>query len=152
MNSTVFLTVFAGVLTYIIGQLILKLVIEPVHEVRKTIGAISHTLIERANVIQNPGVPTQEVMDETSRELRKLSSQLRSHLYLVPRYRITARIFGLPTPDVIQSASSALIGLSNSVFQTRENIYEVNAKRVETVCDSLDIYLAKEDRWPKDQK
>ena len=152
MNSTVFLTVFAGVLTYIIGQLILKLVIEPVHEVRKTIVAISHTLIERSNVIQNPGVPTQEVMDETSRELRKLSSQLRSHLYLVPRYRITARIFGLPTPDAIQSASSALIGLSNSVFQARENIYEVNAKRVETVCDSLDIYLAKEDRWPKDQK
>jgi hypothetical protein len=149
---TVFLTVISGVLTYIVGQLILKLVIEPLQDLRRTIGSISHTLIERANVIQNPGVPTQEVMDETSQELRKLSSQLRSHLYLVPLYRSTARIFRLPTPDEIQAASSSLIGLSNSVYQARENIYKINAKRVETICDSLGIYLAKEDRWPPEDK
>ena len=76
MNSTVFFTVLSGVITYVLGQLVLRLVIEPVQELRRTIGVISHTLIERANVIQNPGVPTNEVMDETSRELRKLSSQL----------------------------------------------------------------------------
>ncbi|MGH7262102.1 MAG: hypothetical protein ACREI9_15780, partial [Nitrospiraceae bacterium] len=65
-------------LTYVAGQLISKLVIEPVQETRKTIGQVSHALIERANVIQNPGVPTTEVMRDTSRELRKLSSQLQS--------------------------------------------------------------------------
>ena len=141
-------TVFSGVLNYVLSQLVLKLLIEPIQKVRRTIGSISHALIERANVIQNPGVPTREVMDETSVELRKLSSQLRTHLYLVPNYGLTAREFGLPNPDRIQAASSALIGLSNSVFQARDNIYKINAKRVETVCDSLGMYLAKADRWP----
>jgi hypothetical protein len=150
VNSTVFLTVLSGVLTYVLGQLILKLMIEPVQELRRTIGVISHALIERANVIQNPGVPTEEVMKETSQELRKLSSQLQSHLYLVPLYGVTARIFRLPAPDKIRAASGALIGLSNSVFRASEGIYKANSERVEMICDSLGIYLAEGDRWPKD--
>ena len=42
MDATVFYTVFAGVLTYVAGQLISKLVIEPVQDTRKPIGQISH--------------------------------------------------------------------------------------------------------------
>ncbi len=80
MNLTVFFTVLSGVITYIVGQLVLKLMLDPVHEMKKTIGQISHSLIEHANVIGNPGVHTQEVMHETSRHLRKLSSQLQAHL------------------------------------------------------------------------
>lgn len=151
MNSTVYLTVLSGVLTYVLGQLILKLTIEPVQELRRTIGVISHALIERANVIQNPGVPTQEVMHETSLQLRKLSSQLQSHLYLVPLYGVTARIFRLPAADKIRAASRALIGLSNSVFQPRDGIYKANSRRVEIICDSLGIFMANEDRWPGEE-
>lgn len=152
MCSIVFLTVLSGVITYVLGQLVVKLVIDPVQDLRRTIGIISHALIERANVIQNPGVPASEVMHETSQELRKLSSQLQSHLYLVPLYEKTARVFRLPTHEKIRAASSALIGLSNSVFEARENIYKINAKRVETICDSLSIYLDEGSRWPKEDK
>ena len=52
--AVVFLTVFSGVITYILGQLALKLVVEPVQELKKTIGVIAHSLIERANVIYTP--------------------------------------------------------------------------------------------------
>ena len=83
-NQSVFWTVFSGTVVYIFGQIALKLVIEPVHDLKKTIGMISHALIECANVIYNPGVLTKDVLDETSRELRNLASQLRSHLYLIP--------------------------------------------------------------------
>lgn len=150
MNSTVFLTVFSGVVTYVLGQLILKLVIEPVQEVKKTVGQISHSLIEHASVIQNPGVPSEEAMKETSQHLRKLSSQLQAHLYLVPFYNSTAKLFGLPRQDEILAASSALIGLSNSVFRASENIYKQNASRVEKICDSLGIFLSEDERWPKE--
>ena|SRR2546430_2563306 len=150
MNPTVFLTVLSGVMTYILGQLVLKLVIEPVQDLRKSIGVISHSLIEHANVIHNPGVPTKDAMNETSQHLRQLSSQLQSHLYLVPFYSKTAWVFRLPSRDEVMAASNALIGLSNSVFQARPNIYEINAKRVETVCDSLGIYLAEGNRLPKE--
>lgn len=153
MNSTVFLTVLSGVITFVIGQLIVKLVIDPVQEMKKTIGQISHSMIEDANVIANPGVPSEEVMKETSKRLRQLSSQLQAHLYLVPQYQKSAKIFGLPSKEKVLAASGSLLGLSNSVFRAgpSERIYENNAKRVENICDSLGIYMAEGDRLPKEQ-
>lgn len=152
MNSTVFLTVFSGVITYVLGQLIVKLVIDPVQEMKKTIGQISHSLIEHANVISNPGVPSQEVMHETSKQLRQLSSQLQAHLYLIPTYNLSAKIFSLPAKVNILAASSSLIGLSNSVYRQSEHIYEHNSKRVENICDTLGIYMSEGDRWPKEEE
>ena len=152
MNTTVFLTVLSGVITYVLGQLILKLLIEPVNDLKRTIGEIAHSLIEHANVIQNPGVPEEEMITETSRHLRKLSSHLESHLYLIPMYICTSKLFFLPSRDKIISAARALMGLSNSVFRAEEGIYKQNAHRVEKVCDFLGIYMSEGDRWPKEHK
>jgi hypothetical protein len=152
MNFTVFFTVLSGVITFVIGQLIVKLLLDPIQDMRKTIGLVSHTLVERANVISNPGNPAKQVIDDTSDELRRLSSQLHAHLYLVPCYYTTSRIFRLPTKEKLLTASVALIGLSNSVHKADDRVYESNAKRVEKVSDSLGIYIAEESRWPKDVK
>jgi len=149
MNFTVFLTVMSGVLTYVVGQLLLKLVIEPVQETRKTVGNISHALIEYANVISNPGRPSEAVMHDTASHLRKLSAQLQSHLYLVPKYEATARLFALPSRVKVLSASKSLIGLSNGVYRATEKIYEQNASDVENICDSLSIYLPDDERISK---
>jgi len=150
MDFTVFFTVLSGVITFVIGQLIVKLLLDPVQDMKRIIGQVSHTLVERANVIANPGVPTKEVMDDTSDSLRRLSSQLHANLYLVPCYDRTAKVFRLPSKEKLLAASTALIGLSNSVYRADERVYEANAKRVEKLCDSLGIYLAEESRWPKD--
>ena len=152
MGLTVFFTVLSGVITFVVGQLVVKLVLDPVHDLKKTIGQISHTLVERANVIGNPGVPTKEVMDETSDLLRKLSSQLHAYLYLVPAYDATCRVFRLPSKEKLLAASTNLIGLSNSVYRADAKVYENNAKRVEAICDSLSIYIAEGSRWPKEIK
>lgn len=149
MNFTVFFTVLSGVITFVIGQIVVKLLLDPVQDMKKTIGQISHTLVERGAVIANPGVTTKEIMDETSDSLRRLSSQLHAHLYLIPLYGATSKVFRLPSKDKLLVASSALIGLSNSVYRADDKVYEANAKRVENVCDSLGIYLAEGLRWPK---
>ena len=149
MNCTVFLTIVSGVLTFVIGQVFVKLVIEPVHELKKTLSQISHALIEHANVIANPGVPAKEIIDEASKQLRRLSSQLHAHLYLVPLYGVTARIFFLPSEQKVREASTELIGLSNSLSQSTSGIYEQSARRVESICDALGIFMAQGDRWPK---
>lgn len=151
MNYTVLLTVLSGVLTYVLGQIVLKLAIEPVQEMKKTIGQISHSLIEHANVIQNPGIPTEEKMRETSQHLRNLSCQIQTHLYLVPIYKITAFIFRLPTQDQVLKASKNLMGLSNSVFRATSDVYKLNSKRVENICDSLGTYMSEDERWPEEQ-
>jgi hypothetical protein len=135
---TVFSTVLSGTLVYVLGQIILKFFIEPVQELKKTIGVISHSLIERANVIYNPGIGLKEIETETSKELRNLVSRLQSHLYLIPRYSPTAQIFGLPLPAKILAASKALIGLANGVDMPDPNGF--NAQSLKTVCNSLGIY------------
>lgn len=60
MDFTVFFTVLSGVSIFVIGQLIVKLVLDPVHDLKKIIGQISHTLIERANIIANPAYPPEK--------------------------------------------------------------------------------------------
>jgi hypothetical protein len=146
---TVFLTVLSGVLVFVLGQLLLKLVIEPVNEMRKTIGAISHALIEHAGFIHNPGVMDEVEIDKAATELRRLSSQLQSHMYLVPYFDRTVRIFRLPDRKRLLRASHALLGLSNSLHRKDDRVYETNAKRVEKICDSLSIYFPDESRWPE---
>jgi hypothetical protein len=150
MNATVFLTVISGVITYVLGQLLVKVVIDPAQEMKKTIGQIALSLIERANVVANPGVPEREVIDDTSKHLRQLSSQLQSHLYLVPCYSVTARFFRLPPKENILKATGYLIGLSNSLHRTDDRVYEANAKRAEAIHDLLGIFMADGERLPKD--
>ena len=147
----VFLTIISGVSVYVAGQLISKLVIEPVHEMKKTIGTISHSLIENGQVIANPGLLGIEREKEISRHLRTLSSQLQASLYLVPKYDCSSTLFGLPSRTKILSASTDLIALSHSVYSTTEiTICEQNAKRKERICDSLGIFMSDDERWPKD--
>lgn len=150
MNSTIFWTVVTAVITFVVGQLIVKLVIEPVQDLNRTIGKISHALIEHANVYQNPGLRPPEVQTETSSHLRKLSSQLQAHLFLVPAYSFTAWLFRLPSRNDLLEASKSLIGLSNSVFRDSENVMEHNFKRAEKIADSLGIFMAEGDRLPKE--
>lgn len=152
MDFTIFFTVLSGVITFVIGQLIVKLILDPVQDMKKTIGQVSHTLVERSYVIANPGVPTKENMDFTSDSLRRLSSQLHAHLYIIPWYDKTSKVFCLPSKEKLLDASKALIGLSNSVYRPENKVYEANTKRVERVCDSLGIYLAKDSRWPKEHE
>lgn len=150
MNSTVFWTVVTGVITFVVGQIIVKLVIDPVQELKRTIGQISHALIEHANVYQNPGLRSEEIQTEISSHLRKLSSQLQAHLYLVPTYSFTAWVFRLPSKNALLDASKCLIGLSNSVFRDSGNVMEHNFRRAEKIADSLGIYMAEGDRLPKE--
>lgn len=142
MNSTVFLTVLSGVLTFVLGELVLKLVIEPVQEMKKLIGQVAHSLTEHANVIQNSGALAEDKMRATSDHLRKLSAHLEAQLYLVPAYPFTASVFRLPSTAKVIDAAGALIGLSNGLFHATNGIHEQNVERVNRVRGSLGLYRA----------
>jgi hypothetical protein len=105
--SDVFSTVLSGTAVYVLGQMALELVLESVRDLKKTIGMISHSLIEREGDIFNPGRGKDDVMDDTARELRKLASRLPKYLDLIPSYTLMARIFSLPFPAEILAASKA---------------------------------------------
>ena len=89
----VFWTIFSGVVVYVIGQIFLRVFLEPVQNLNRTIGNISHSLIHYSNIIFNPGVPPRDEIEAASQHLRSLSAEIQSHLYLVPLYPFTALIF-----------------------------------------------------------
>jgi len=149
---TVFLTVFSGVITFVLGQLAIvitfvlgqlaiKLLVDPIHDFRKTIADIALALIEYANVYANPGVGGSEIEKKVSEELRRLSSRLNAHMYLIPCYPITAKIFGLPSRKKVVDAASNLIGLSNGVFQSVFNLVLVNVERADKIREALGIFI-----------
>lgn len=144
------LTVGLGLVTFVAGQVVLKLLIEPIQALRNTIGQVAVELMAHAQVIHNPGVLDRAVMLETSKVLRRVAGELESHLYRVPRYDTTARRFGLPSRKELIDARTQLIGLSNSVFRNEDRAIEGNARRVDKICDLLKLHREDGDRWPKD--
>jgi len=138
---TVFLTVFSGVITFVLGQLVIKLLVDPVQDFRKAVADIALALIEYANVYANPGVAGGEIEKKVSEEFRRLSSRLNAQMYLIPCYPITAKIFGLPSRKKVVDAASSLIGLSNGVFQSASNLVLVNVEMADKIRKVLGIFI-----------
>ncbi len=141
---TIFWTIFAGFMTFVLGQIFVRLVIEPVHEFKKTIADIALAIINHAHIYCNPGTHGKEIEDDVSKDLRKLSSRLNAQLYLVPKYDWTKRLFGLPSKMNVSQAMRNLIGLSNSVYKPELGMK--NAIKSDDICDLLGIFMSEEDR------
>ncbi len=95
----VFFTIVTGFVTFALGQIAVKLVIDPVQEFKRVVAYISHALIEYANIYSNPGITGEENERIVSGELRKLSSRLNAQMYLIPAYEKTSKLFGLPARE-----------------------------------------------------
>ncbi|OMQ23706.1 hypothetical protein [Serratia oryzae] len=132
---TVFITVFSGVLVYVIGQIIMKLIIEPVNDLKRAISKIVYDLIFYSNKLANPMPPGNEEMVEACKVMRQHSSTLHSATHLIPGYKHIYRIFGLPSPEGIKEATQKLIYLSNGYSgvldnQAIRNLYAIQEVRL----------------------
>ena len=122
-------TVISGVLVYITGQLIMKFIIEPVHDQKKVIGEIADAIIFYGNKYYFPSYPVSAVgaVDLTSYYkkakdekrvgdgIRKLGSLLIAKTHMIPFYKQLATIRIVKPMKNIVKAKKALIGLSNLV-------------------------------------
>ena len=143
---TLFLTIFSGVTVFVLGQITLKLLIDPIQEFKKTIADISHALIEHAAIYSNPGVAGNEVEKKVSEIFRNLSSRLNAQMYLIPKYDCISKVFGLPPCNKVAEATGFLIGLSNSVFQSASNFAIKNVEKSEKICNALGIFVPDNER------
>ena len=151
MGSTIFWTVLSGVLTFVVGQILLKMFVEPVLETRKTIGQVAYMLCNRGQFIHNPGVLDLERTKAVSEEMRALAAALYAQLYAVPAYPLVAPVFRLPGTERVVEAATALAGLANSLYDaSNPRSHEWNAKRVEAISKKLGLYLHEDQRWPHD--
>ena len=105
-ESTVAQTVIAGVLVFVAGQLFLKLVIEPIHQLKKTFADIAHTFVRYAHALHNPDVIPPELHSEVFEKLRQLSGQLYADMALIPSYPVFRSIFFLPRREKVRHGDS----------------------------------------------
>ncbi len=148
---TVFLTVFSGVLVFILGQVLLKLFLEPIHELKKVISRISFDLIKSANIFSNPDEGKDDAFTEASKIMREHASSLHAYFYLVPLYRFTSRLFGMPSEEDILKATKQLIRLSNGKAGPIKNQGILNAYAMQNIKLALGIAIPKSE-WLDPEK
>jgi hypothetical protein len=118
------LTALLGIIVFVASQLLQRILVEPLQDLRKTIGKIAHALTFYANFMHHQpspfdggggvGKPPEE-MDAAALEIRRLASGLRAIPLVIPGYRLFAAIRVVPSQKDIDVASSNLIGWSNSL-------------------------------------
>ncbi|MBI3256005.1 MAG: hypothetical protein HYZ63_03470 [Candidatus Andersenbacteria bacterium] len=126
-------TVLAGVLIYVLGQVIQNFILKPIQDFRVILVAISHKLKFWCNVLTNFGLRP-ELHQQSRQDMRDLSSNLESRYVTIPFKRILAAIKAIPSPENVSLAAQKLIFLYNSGgeegagIQNHEAIEEIKQK------------------------
>ena len=125
--AIVFYIILAGVIIYVLGEIIVKIVIDPVQELKRVIAEIAFKLIHYSHVFKlaSSGEPSgeaagqtidQEKLEQAADEYRKLASMLNAGYRLVPFYAIARLLFFLPKEADIIEARNALLEMSEEIF------------------------------------
>ncbi|MCM2290602.1 MAG: hypothetical protein NDI67_16375 [Sulfuritalea sp.] len=134
---SVFATVVSGVTVFVVGQVLLKLVIEPIQKLREAIAEVAFYLANDHAVIHNAETVEKEVAQAAYSNLRQLGARLVSNRQLIPSYPYLRKLFSLPDSANIQEASQKLFQISNHMYgNDPEKYYRLDLYRIE-VCELL---------------
>lgn len=114
-------TAIIGVAAFILGQAILRFVVEPIFEQRRLIGEIASAVVYLGNVgpVSSPQLdqalyqPDEKL--QASRLLRSHAAKLRASLWAIPLYGLWSVLRFVRPRGVVLKASGYLIGWSNSL-------------------------------------
>jgi len=143
------LDIVSAVSIFVVGQFILKSIIEPIQELKKEIAVILGDMIYYANIYSNPGTAEKEVIQQASLILRKYSSELIAKSSIIPFYGFWYYLRLLPSYKDIESVSNKLIGLSNSLYSSPStaisdiNIADMNHEHSGEIKKLLTSYYSK---------
>src|SRR5215203_6268213 len=106
-----------GFIAFVVGQLVLTLIVEPIQEQSRIVGEVTHALTYYRNVSSETSSFGPEGIEEARRTYRDLAARLRMNIRVLRRwYRVFARFaqppFVLPAKNV-RKAAAALIILAN---------------------------------------
>jgi hypothetical protein len=128
--STASQTVLLGAAVFVSGQVIMRFIIEPILDQRRTIGEIAVADLFLANlshVAQHKALsrPVQYSEDplQSASHLRQLASRLLASLWTIPGYRLWSTFGIVPKRVKIQQASKDLVGWSNSLFSGEPHVF-----------------------------
>jgi hypothetical protein len=117
-------TALFGVFVFVLGQLIQRILIEPIQDLRRTRGKIAHALTFYANFMPITPSPFEgggvvgespERMKAASDAIRQLSADLLANCLTIPWYALCTALNFVPSLEAIETASKHLLGWSNSL-------------------------------------
>ncbi len=145
MNAWI-LTILTAVIIFVLGQIILKFIIEPLHEQWKVIAEIADALIYYANAF--PTDQESEKAKEAHDTYRQLATKLQAKTKMIPLYSFLQRLNLVIDRSLITKAVRELIGLSNEVYfphmanpDIRSSQFRSVSKRREDLNQFLDLGL-----------
>jgi hypothetical protein len=116
-------TAFFAIVVFVIGQMVQRLVIEPIQDQRRTIGEITFALLMYDNVShvakRNADGHTVVDIDEpvtVIKTLRGLGAKLQQSLRVIPMYSVFERLRMVVPRSRIDTATKGLTGWSNSIY------------------------------------
>lgn len=137
----IFLTILAGAGTFVLGQIILKLLIDPVQSFKATVAEVANKLILYANIYANPKPLGDEKQESMSQDMRNLSSKLQSSMHLIPAYSFAKCIFGLPSKQQVANAAKHLIFIHNGHDGALANQGILNSYAAQKIRIALGIFI-----------
>lgn len=96
-------TVIAGVVVFLVGQLVLKCVIEPVQKLKTTIARVSNLLLLYQSKLTNASC--EEAIAE---DMKRLSAEIISDSYYILCFPLSRLVFGLPSRVALLEAGREL--------------------------------------------
>ncbi|MGH8446271.1 MAG: hypothetical protein ACREVL_13445 [Solimonas sp.] len=146
----VFQTVVSGVLVFVLGQILLKMVIEPINKLKQTFATISHAYLIHIKAVYNPVEATDDEKKKAQDDFRLLSGQLCADIRLIPCYGLWRRIFFLPSDAKVYEAARSLIAVGNWIASNNTaKVYHI-VKNWQSAADNLGLYIAPESRISDD--
>lgn len=104
-----------GIVITVVGQVVGKLFVEPVHDLNEALGKLNSTLIFRYNIFGSRGNTKGTLSTETSEELRIHASLLLARAKRIHWYKCFASFKLIPPRNKIHDAHKLLIGISNNI-------------------------------------
>ena len=141
----IFLTIIAGAGTFVVGQIVLKLLVDPIQSFKVTVAEVSNNLILYANIYANPREPGDLKQEQMSQSFRDLSSKLQSNMHLIPAYDLLRYVFGLPCKKEVVNAAKNLIFIHNGHDGLLANQGILNLYAAQKARLSLGIFIPEGD-------
>ena len=138
---SIFLTIFSGTAVFVLGQFILKLIIDPINDFKKCISKIVYDLILYAHIFSNPKSISDEKMRNACQVMRQHSSTLHASLYMIPAYKVLRFVFALPETAKVIEVTKHLIALSNGHDNVLANQGILNSYEMQYIKQKLGIII-----------
>jgi hypothetical protein len=114
MKNSIFLTILSGVTVFVLGQFVLKLVLEPIVSLKNIFGELSALFLREQARITNANAT-----DEIQNEIKRLSSSILANRQAIPFYKCVAFILRLPNDESLINACGSLNKISYRVVGQR---------------------------------